>query len=505
MTHSDRTAPGRIPPFPLLAASAAALALLGCGGGGNGTSFVPVPAATNAPAPAPAPSSGGTTTIDTTPQPTIAKPAGPLALVPDSSAAFSPPDASATQYQKHLSIATANAGAGTFATPAAPGNAAYYNAAALRRQWCYTAENASSPPELQDRAVLPPIQMFDNVWAFGPRWVLQYGFLTGTGKSFLLDALNNTAEAQAITEPGLVAMGTTGAQLAAIMPTHGHGDHYGGAGYLQQKYGTPVYLGSADAAVGARGVPPFTVTQFDSANLQPVDVDFGGLKATVLSTPGHTAGTMSGVLPVKLAGKDYKLVFWGGTGMPNTLALAQQYLDGAERLYRLAAAQKVDGTLHTHPFVDGSLSKLDALLATPALRSNSNPFLVGTSLALRSLSILRECSAAKVAQLDATAVIPAWHTTTTDLSVTAAGQDQKGLQLTATVRNPYGALRDAVVKFSVAPQGATCTAATDAKGQASCLLPAVSGVVASVNASFDDAALADGSLQLGSTAALALR
>lgn len=455
--------------------SAATAIVAGCGGGSS--------------------DSASRSTPDTTPSPAIASPEGPLTLVVDSAATFALPAPSATEYQKQLSIATANAGVRPVAAPPAPGSAAFYDPAELRRQWCYTAENTGRPPELSDLTVLPPTQAFDNVWAFGPRWVLQYAFVTPGGKVLLLDTLNNTAEAQTIIDPGLVAMGFTGQQIVAAMPTHGHGDHFGGSGYLQQTYGTPIFLGSADAGVGATATPPFTVTPIDSTNLQPQSLDFDGLQTTLLSTPGHTPGTVSGVLPVRLAGQTYKLAFWGGTGMPNTLAQAQQYLDGTERLYRLAQAENVDGTLHTHPFVDGSLAKLDALRADPSLRNNANPFLIGNALALRSYAVLRSCAAAKVAQLDATASLAAWHTTT--LAAEVAAGSTGDLTVTATLRSAYGALRDGTVTFDVQPAGTRCVAATNAQGQASCRFPAA-GTVTAVTAAFEEATLADGSVELAS-------
>jgi metallo-beta-lactamase class B len=455
-------------------ASALAAAVLAACGGGGGDALTPVGAV-----------------------PTLAAATGPLGVVPDSSTGFTSPPKSATEYDKHLALATANAGTKPAADAApAPGTAAQYDPAALRTQWCYTAEHTSFPPELSDHNIVPPTQMFDNMWSFGPRWVLQYAFKADNGKSFLIDTLNNTGEAQSITEPGLLAMGSSASQLEGAMPTHGHGDHYGGAGYLQQTYGIPIYLGSADAKVGATATPPFTVTQLDSSNLQPQAKDFGGLPMTLLSTPGHTVGTFSGIVPAKLNGKTYHLAFWGGTGMPSTISLAQQYLDGSERLYRLSAAQKVDGTIHTHPFVDGSLAKLDALKANPQSYSSANPFLIGNALALRSLSILRECSAAKVAQLDATAKIPAWITTA--VQVTQATNYPEMVQATAVVTDPFGFVQNGQVKFTAQPGGQTCTSFTNAKGVAGCTFPA--NTANSVTAEFTEGALSDGTVELASSA-----
>ena len=454
--------------------SGLALVMAGCGGGGS---------------------------APLQPTPSLATPAGPVGIVADSSAAFVLPQG-VDEYQRHLLLATANAGTKPVESPPAPGSAASYDPTALRVQWCYTAEHTAFPPELGDRNIVPPTKMFDNMWALGPRWVLQYAFKADSGKVFLIDTLNNTGEAQTLTEPGLTAIGASGSALIGAMPTHGHGDHFGGAGYLQKTYGIPIYLGSADAGVGANATSPFTVTPLDSANLSPQEMDFGGVRMTLLSTPGHTVGTFSGIVYPKLSGTEYALAFWGGTGMPGTVSLAMQYLDGSERLYRLAAARKVDGTIHTHPFVDGSLEKLDALNVSPGSYATANPFLIGNALALRSLSVLRECSAAKVAQLDATAVIPAWHTTT--VSVTEAASLSGVTKVGAAVKNPFGFVQNGAVTFTLQPDGQVCTSITDANGQTSCSIPTGAGAT-SVTAQFVQATLPDGTVELASSGSARVR
>ena len=352
--------------------------------------------------------------------------------------------AQTSEYQRHLDAATLNAGKDPFFT------------GTLRPQWCWSAEHPTAPPELQDRALEPLTQIFDDLWYVGPRWVGQYIIKT-SGGLFLIDTLNNTGEAQSITVPALQTLGL-GANLPLLgaMPTHGHGDHFGGAAYLQTTYGIPIYLGSADAAG-----KPFVVTPLNSANLQPQSLQLPDRTLTLLSTPGHTPGTFSGVVPVRQDGNAYKLAFWGGTGMPTTLAPARQYLDGAERLYALARDQNVDGTMHTHPFVDGSLQHIDSIQASG--RAN-NPFLLGNAQTLRSLAILRECAAAKVAQLDATALIPEWRVTTVEF----LEGGPTPVSMSARVRSGWGPVQGQQVTFSVGESGAACVATTDASGVATC-------------------------------------
>jgi glyoxylase-like metal-dependent hydrolase (beta-lactamase superfamily II) len=391
-------------------------------------------------------------------------------------ATFQEPAATLSEYDRHRAMATANAGSDPFF------------AGELRRQWCYSAENTGFPPELSNTAVVPATKLFDDLYFTGLRWVGQYLLKTSAG-IFLIDTLNNATEVQAITLPALQAMGTTPQQVIGALPTHGHGDHHGGAQYLWETYGIKTSMGSADiplVRVATRGPIPASVPLIpvDSTVSTPQAFTVGDKTLVLLSTPGHTPGTVSGIVPVTQGGKGYKLAFWGGTGMPTTLGPAKQYLDGAERLWQLAKAQRIDGTLHTHPFVDGSLHKVDAIRANP---SAPNPFLIGHADAMRSLSMLRECAAAKVGQLDASARSPLWRFTRTEITgvkTAPAGTGNDLVAVAARVTQPFAVVSGGSVRFEVAGTGHGCTATTDAAGIASCRFETAAGAGRRLGASF---------------------
>lgn len=467
LTVSKRQIPGLV-----LGVTATAAIVVACGGGGTSSSIT---------------------------VPTL-RAASVGSLVVDSAAAFKLPSDTVSQYERHLALATANAGS----------SSGHYDAKELRRQWCYSVENAGAPPELADRTLIAPTKLFDNMHVMGYNTVAQFVIKTEDSSLFLLDLLNNKADGELITEPGLATLGFDPKKIIGAMPTHGHGDHFGSAGYMQGKYGFPVYLGSLDASAGnggtvARPSDPFVVTPLDNAILSAQEKTFGGSAMTLLSTPGHTPGTFSGIVPAKIGNTTYKLAFWGGTGTSGlNLASMKNYLDGSERLYKLAVEKKVDGTLHTHVFVDGSLAKIKAIAANPGLANSAatNPFLVGNALALRSYAVLRECSAAKVGQLDVTAKVADWHVTTTQVRtvVQTVSGGTNTVNASALVANPFGWISGGTVTFRAAETGEFCQADTDKTGVARCTIVNQTGAaIKTITADFSGFTMPDGTAQLAST------
>lgn len=100
--------------------------------------------------------------------------------------------------------------------------------------------------------------------------------------------------------------------IALIIHTHGHGDHVGSTAELQQRYGIPTALHPADWAMTKQGHNrPFSYTRLSARLIAPfvnqpfqpftrslaIDDSFSlrsyGIPATVVHTPGHTAGSIS--------------------------------------------------------------------------------------------------------------------------------------------------------------------------------------------------------------------
>ncbi|MBU4610679.1 hypothetical protein IMZ29_09065 [Achromobacter sp. GG226] len=93
----------------------------------------------------------------------------------------------------------------------------------------------------------------------------------------------------------------------------------------------------------------------------------------------------------------------------------------------------------------------------------------GTAKIQLGFATLRSCSAAQLANRDATARNPVWRPTTVEFF--DGGFGATGMVVAARVSNFFDVVSDGEVTFT-AQNGQTCTAATDAKGIASCTIGA---------------------------------
>lgn len=302
----------------------------------------------------------------------------------------------------------------------------------------------------------PATQIFDDVWFVGNRYVGQYLIKTPEGL-VQVDAGNSAAEVQAFNYPAMQSLGLSSAYpLNGVFLTHGHRDHDGGAQWLLDNLGARSWLGSADA--GGKSYAPAPI---DSGDLSMREMSIGGKTFWVLPTPGHTPGSTSAVVPVKDWGKDVRVLINGGQSMTNSIPQVASYLDSIERTYAMARALKVDAVMTPHVYWDGTQLKIDDIRANG--RSQPSQFVYGHETVLRQLAVARECSAAWLTRLDATAVEPVWRFNTIEFI-----GNPTPTQVRAKLSNGWNAVAGRQVTFKVGGSGASCTATTDSEGIASC-------------------------------------
>lgn len=121
-----------------------------------------------------------------------------------------------------------------------------------------------------------------------------------SGEAIVVDPGDDVEEIQRILE-------RHGLQVRAIVITHAHIDHIGGAHQLKTFTGAPVYLHPADLAVYDQlemqaawlGLWPPPRVQVDRMLAEGDQLKLGGVSFEVLHTPGHTPGSICLWIPAE--------------------------------------------------------------------------------------------------------------------------------------------------------------------------------------------------------------
>ncbi len=384
-----------------------------------------------------------------------------------------------TQTDIHRDAATRNTGGDAFLMQYA--RAFYCNLADNNNQIVIASRawNNTTGTGTNAQYRIPMTQIFDDVWFLGNHYVGQYLIKTADGL-VQVDAGNTANEVTIFNYPAMQALGLSPSfPLKAILLTHGHGDHDGGANWLKTNVGTEVFLGSADASGKA-----YAPTTIDSTDLSMRQMSIGGKNFWILPTPGHTNGSTSSVVEVQDHGKTVRVLTNGGQSMTNSIPAVANYLDSIERTYAMVKALNVEGVMTPHIYWDGEGEKMREILASG--RTNPSQHVYGHEAVVRQMVIGRECSAAWLSRLDATVALPVWRYNT--MKFVGVPTPTK---LAAKVENGWGPLANQRVRFSVSETGASCTATTDASGVASCSVRPLRPHKDRITATFEGAETAD--------------
>jgi metallo-beta-lactamase class B len=252
---------------------------------------------------------------------------------------------------------------------------------------------------------LEPTKLFDNVYAVGNSETAVYAVTSSEGILLLDAGFENKAEALAAQ---LQKIGLDPARVKFILLGHGHADHFGGAKYFQDKYGTKVAATAEDWDLINPPSPPAGAPQRGGGGAKPArDVTlkesqpfvFGDLTVTPIAIPGHTPGSLAFVFPVKEKGKTLMAGLFGGTvlttGILTTDAL-KQYTQSIAHYLETAKKMNVEVELQNHPIFDGTPERLARIKA--AKSGDPNPFVVGNDRYLKMWNIVSECIQGEIAR-----------------------------------------------------------------------------------------------------------
>jgi metallo-beta-lactamase class B len=242
-----------------------------------------------------------------------------------------------------------------------------------------------------------PYKVFDNLYFIGTRIHSAWALTTSDGIIVIDTLFDYAIEPEMI--QGMTALGLDPRTVKYVLISHAHGDHDQGAALLQARYGAKVVMGEADwdstlqrAATVAGGVPK-----------RDVAVGPGGLKLTlgdttvdVVSTPGHTPGTLSYVFPVRDSGRRIMVAYSGGTAFnfPRLAANFARYRDSQRKMTELTDASGATVLMTNHTEFDRAYDRA-RLAQLPRDAGEKHPYETDTATVLRYFEMLGTCAEAQ--------------------------------------------------------------------------------------------------------------
>ena len=261
-----------------------------------------------------------------------------------------------------------------------------------------TRANRPDDPEFE------PTKIFDNLYAIGRLGTAVYAITTSDG-IMLIDS-GYADQLDTVLLPGMRKLGLDPERVKYVLLGHGHGDHFGGAAYFQER-GARVALSAADwdlienppapppGRAGAPAAPAAAQPKPPKRDVVAVEgqpIVLGDMKVTPVSIPGHTPGSLGYIFPVKEGRATHTAALFGGSILtPGRIADAglQQYVKSVEHFADVTRRMNVDVEIQNHPLYDGFDTRLQALKARKP--GQPNPFVVGKEPHQKFLTVMREC------------------------------------------------------------------------------------------------------------------
>jgi metallo-beta-lactamase class B len=190
---------------------------------------------------------------------------------------------------------------------------------------------------------------------------------------------------------GLKQLGLDINKVKFAVMSHAHGDHDGGAGYLQDTVpGMRLVYGAEDWALveGRQGRKP----KRDMVGADGQTLSVGDASIKIVTMPGHTAGTLSYLFEFKDNGKPVRVAYVGGTAIPfnEKAAWYDGYIASAKKMAKAAADYRATVLLSNHSEFDNGYFKAQTAAARKQ-KGQPNPFEVGEESVARYFTVVQHC------------------------------------------------------------------------------------------------------------------
>ena len=253
---------------------------------------------------------------------------------------------------------------------------------------------APAPALARDTWFAEPAKVFDNLYFVGSKIHSSWA-LTTTEGIILIDTLFTYNSEEEIVG-GLKKLGLDPAKVKYVIITHAHSDHVGGAKMMQDRFGSRIVMGGPDWDSIEKSVNgyPQGKPKRDIVAVDGQKVTLGDTAVTIITTPGHTPGTLSMLFTVKDNGKPINVAYSGGTAFnfPSTVPNFDTYISSQSKMRDAAASSNATILMSNHTEFDSAYPKVRML----ALRKpgEPHPFDLGKEAVARYFTVTRECAQA---------------------------------------------------------------------------------------------------------------
>jgi metallo-beta-lactamase class B len=239
-----------------------------------------------------------------------------------------------------------------------------------------------------------PAKVADNMYFLGTR-IHSAWAIVGSQGIIIIEALFDYAASDEILG-GLRKLGLDQKNVKYVILSHAHADHDGGAKMLQDEIpGVHLIYGAedweaVDKSTNHAGGKP----RHDMVGKDGMIVSVGDASVRIVTTPGHTPGTLSYLFEVRDHGKPLRVAYVGGTAIPfnANAAYYDGYIASSKKMAKAAAEYGATALMSNHSEFDDAYFKAHS--AANRQSDEANPFDVGADAVARYFTVVEDCAEA---------------------------------------------------------------------------------------------------------------